>query len=180
MLKTIGVLAGLVVIAVLFVAATKPPTFHVERSTTIAAAPEKINPLVNDFHNWDRWSPWANLDPKVRVKYSGAPAGQGAVYEWDGNSKVGKGRMEIVAVQPTQTSIKLDFLKPFESHNQSNFILQPQGTITLVTWTMDGPNTYTGKLMSIFVSMDKMIGGDFERGLGKLKAEAESSAQRSD
>ncbi len=176
MLKTILIALVVVVIGILIFAATKPPTYHVERSTTIAATPEKISPLVNDFHNWDQWSPWAKLDPNMRVSYSGAPAGQGAVYEWEGNSKVGKGRMEILAAEPTVTSIKLDFLSPFASHNQANFILQPQGSTTRVTWTMDGPNTFASKLMSVFVSMDKMIGKDFDTGLNQLKFAAEKQS----
>jgi hypothetical protein len=173
MLKAIATLLGLAIIAILVVAATRPPTFHVERSMTIAATPEKINPLLDDFHNWQQWSPWAHLDPQMHVDYAGPPTGQGAVYEWKGNKKVGKGRMEILAAQPTETSIKLDFLSPFESHSTTNFILQPQGTITRVTWTMDGPSTYTEKLMSVFVSMDKLIGKDFENGLANLKTAAE-------
>lgn len=173
MLKTAAIVLVMAVMALLIFAAMKPPTYHVERSTTIAAAPEKITSLVDDFHNWDQWSPWAKLDPKMHVSYSGAAAGQGAIYEWQGNSKVGKGRMEILAAEPTLTSIKLDFLSPFESHNHTNFVLQPQGSSTLVTWTMDGPNTYMGKLMSVFVSTDKMIGKDFETGLSQLKSAAE-------
>jgi hypothetical protein len=175
-LKTIAGFFVVLVIAILIFAATKPPTFHVERSTTIAATPEKISPLVNDFHNWDQWSPWAKLDPKMHVSYSGASAGPGAIYEWEGNSKVGKGRMEILAAEPTVTSIKLDFLSPIASHNHANFILQPQGSITRVTWTMDGPNTFASKLMSVFVSMDKMIGRDFDTGLIQLKSAAEKQS----
>lgn len=175
MWKMLGAIVVVAVIAILLFAATKPATFHVERSTTIAATPEKIHPLVDDFHNWDQWSPWAHLDPNMHVAYSGASAGPGAVYEWQGNSKVGKGRMEILAAEPTATSIKLDFLQPFESHNHSNFLLQPDGNGTRVTWTMDGPNTFTSKLMSVFISMDKMIGKDFEAGLGNLKTAAERS-----
>jgi hypothetical protein len=173
MLKYIAIVAGVAIIALMIVAAMQPPTYHVERSTTIAAAPEKINLFVDDFHNWPQWSPWANLDPNMKVTYSGPPSGPGAVYEWHGNRKVGKGRMEILAAQPAETSIKLDFLAPFESHNKTNFILQPQGSVTRVTWTLDGPNTFMSKVMSIFVSMDKMVGKDFETGLGKLKATAE-------
>jgi hypothetical protein len=173
MWKTIGVVAVLAVIVLLVVAAMMPPTFHVERTTVIAAGPEKIDPLLDNFHNWQEWSPWASLDPKMRQSYSGAPAGQGAVYEWQGNRSVGKGRMEILAAAPTVTSIRLDFLSPFESHNTTNFILQPQGTMTRVTWTMDGSNTYMSKVMSVFVSMDKMIGKDFEHGLANLKTAAE-------
>lgn len=175
MLKTIAVVVVVAVIAILIFVAMKPATYHVERSTTIATTADKISPLLDDFHNWDQWSPWAKLDPNMRVTYSGAPAGQGAVYEWEGNSKVGKGRMEIVAVQPTLTSIKLDFLSPFASHNQTNFVLVSQGPTTLVTWTMDGPNTFASKLMSLFVSMDKMIGKDFDSGLSQLKSAAEKS-----
>jgi uncharacterized protein YndB with AHSA1/START domain len=178
MLKLLLVLVavvGVAIVAILVLAAAKPATFHVERSTTIAATPEKIHPLVDDFHNWEQWSPWAHLDPNMQVSYSGATAGPGAVYEWQGNSKVGKGRMEILAVEPTATSIKLDFLKPFESHNHSTFALQPEGSGTRVTWTMDGPNTFVSKLMSVFVSMDAMIGKDFDAGLGNLKTAAERS-----
>ena len=138
MLKALIAVLVVAVIAILIFAATKPATFHVERSTTIAAAPERINPLLDNFHNWDQWSPWAKLDPNMRVSYSGSPIGQGAIYEWEGNSKVGKGRMEILAAQPTLTSIKLDFIAPFASHNRTNFDLQPQGSITRVTWSMDG------------------------------------------
>jgi hypothetical protein len=173
MLKTFGILAVIAVIAILIMAATKPPVFHVERTIVIAASPQKIDPLLDDFHNWQQWSPWASLDPRMQTTYSGAPAGAGAVYEWRGDRKVGKGRMEIMAAQPTITSIKLDFLSPFASHNVTNFILQPQGTVTRVTWTMDGPNTYTSKLMTVFVSMDKMIGTDFDKGLANLKTAAE-------
>ncbi len=101
MWKYAGIVVAVAVIAILIFAASKPATYHVERSTTIAATPEKISPLVTDFHNWDQWSPWAKLDPNMHVSYSGAPAGQGAIYEWQGNSKVGKGRMEILAAEPT-------------------------------------------------------------------------------
>jgi hypothetical protein len=173
MIKYIAIAIGLAVIVLLIVAAMQPATYHVERTTTIAAAPDKIHPLVDDFHNWQQWSPWAHLDPNMKVSYSGPSSGPGAVYEWEGNSKVGKGRMEILASQTTETSIKLDFLKPFESHTKSNFILEPQGDITRVTWTLDGPNTSMSRVMGIFVSMDKMVGKDFENGLGKLKTAAE-------
>lgn len=176
MLKYVAMILGVGVIALLIVAAMQPPTYHVERSTTIAAAPEKIQVLVTDFHKWSKWSPWASLDPNMKVTYAGAASGPGAVYEWQGNRKVGKGRMEILASQPTETEIKLDFLQPFESHNKTNFILEPQGQITRVTWTLDGPNTFTSKLVGIFVSMDRMVGKDFDTGLVNLKTTAERNS----
>jgi hypothetical protein len=112
----------------------------------------------------------------MKTTYSGPPTGVGAVYEWEGNSKVGKGRMEILAVEPAKTSIKLDFLKPFEGHNTADFVLEPQGTETRVNWIMYGPmDFFPGKVMSVFTTMDKMIGPDFDKGLANMKAAAERS-----
>jgi hypothetical protein len=174
MLKGIGFVVILSIAAILIVALTKPSTFRVERSVTINASPEKVAGLINDFHQWDAWSPWAKLDPTMKTTYSGPATGPGAIYEWEGNSKVGKGRMEILSTDPTKTSIKLDFLKPFESHNTSDFVLEPQGTGTRVNWIMYGPMEYfPGKIMSVFTSMNKMIGPDFEKGLASMKAAAE-------
>ena len=175
MLKVICLLVVLAIVAILVFALTKPDTFLVERTTTINASPEKVASLINDFHRWNDWSPWAKLDPDMKTTYSGPASGVGSVYEWEGNSKVGKGRMEILSVQPEKTSIKLDFLKPFEGHNIADFVLEPEGSsATRVTWVMYGPLTFIpGKLMSVFTSMDSMIGDDFQRGLANLKAAAE-------
>jgi len=175
MLKLIGGLAVVAIVVILILAAMKPSEFVVERSVTVNTTPEKIAPLINDFHNWNEWSPWAKLDPAMKASFSGAPAGVGSVYEWDGNSKVGKGRMEIRSIQPAKTSIKLDFLKPFEGHNTADFVLEPEGnSATRVTWVMYGPLTFIpGKVMSVFTNMDNIIGDDFQRGLSNLKAAAE-------
>jgi uncharacterized protein YndB with AHSA1/START domain len=174
MLKKI--LLGLVVIvaAVLLFALTKPDSFSVERSATIKAPPEKIYPLISDFHQWPQWSPWEKLDPNMKRSLSGAPQGVGAVYAWTGNDDVGEGRMEITgATPPTQVNIKLDFIKPFASQNTTVFTLTPQGDSTRVKWVMQGPAPYITKLMTVFVSMDKMVGSDFEKGLSNMKAAAE-------
>ena len=168
---------GLIVViaAILGYAATLPDTFTVVRTKTINASPEKITPLLADFHRWDSWSPWEKLDPAMKKTHSGAASGKGAAYAWDGNSKAGAGRMEIVEASASHVTIKLDFLRPFESNNVTEFSLKPNGNATDVTWTMRGPNMYIGKVMSIFVSMDKMVGKDFEAGLATLKSLAEKS-----
>ena len=177
MLKFIGavvVLAIVAVVVVLVIASTKPATFRVQRSISINASPQQVAALINDFHNWDAWSPWAHLDPTMKTTYSGPASGVGSVYEWEGNSKVGQGHMEILATQPTDTTIKLDFLKPFEGHNTTDFILVPEGPATRVDWVMVGPMAlFPGKVMSVFTTMDKMIGPDFEKGLAQMKATAE-------
>ena len=160
--------------AVLAFAATRPDTMHVQRSATIKAPPDRIFPLINDFHTWSSWSPYEKLDPAMKKVYSGAPSGKSAVYEWEGNSAAGQGRMEITdTAPPSRIAIKLDFIKPFAGHNVAAFALVPQGDETTVTWTMDGPSPYLAKLMGVFVNMDTMIGKDFETGLANLKVIAE-------
>ena len=171
-LIVVAVLA-VAIVAVLVIAASKPSTFRIERSATIPAPPERVFPLINDFHNWLTWSPWEKLDPLMKRAFSGPDAGTGAVYEWEGNKKVGQGRMEITeSVPPSLVRIQLDFIKPFESHNTTEFALDRRGEGTHVTWTMLGQQPFMFKVMTLFVSIDKMVGKDFEAGLADLKAQA--------
>ena len=173
MLEVVTIIAITVAIAiaiVLILAATKPDTFSVRRVTTVRAPPEKIFPLINDFHQWGTWSPWEDKDPAMKRTYSGAGTGKGAVYAWDGNKNVGTGRMEILEVSaPSKIVIKLDFFKPFEAHNTAEFTMLPQGDATTLTWLMHGPAPFMSKVMQVFMNMDKMIGKDFDAGLAKLK-----------
>lgn len=178
MLKALAVIAAILVVAaavVLVWAATKPDTFRVERSATIKAPPEKIFPLIADFHQWRRWSPYETRDPAMKRTYGGAERGKGATYAWEGDGNVGTGHMEILdAPAPQKVVIKLDFLKPFEAHNIAEFTLQPQGDGTRVTWAMQGPTPFIGKIMHVFINMDRMVGTDFEAGLANLRKATES------
>jgi uncharacterized protein YndB with AHSA1/START domain len=171
------VVVGLIVLAIVVVlvaAAMKSDAFRIQRSTTIQAPPEKVFAHINDFRRWIAWSPWEKLDPELKRTFSGKPTGKGSVYEWEGNKKVGQGRMEITeASPPNRINIQLDFLKPFVSHNTTEFALQPQGHATNVTWVMNGRQPYMFKVMTLFLSIDKMIGKDFEAGLADLKAVSE-------
>jgi uncharacterized protein YndB with AHSA1/START domain len=173
MFKIIGLVIALLIAGVLIYAATKPDSFRLERSAAIKAPPEKISAYLIDFKQWAAWSPWEGKDPAMKRTFSGAASGKGAVYGWEGNKNVGTGRMEILDVQPQKVTIKLDFLAPFEAHNTTEYALEPQGDSTKVTWAMFGPSNYMSKVMSVFMSMDKMVGPDFEAGLAKLKAAAE-------
>ena len=171
MLKIILIVILVIVAGVLGFAATKPDTFSVQRSTSIKAPPEKIFAVINDFHRWPDWSPWEKLDPTMKRTQSGAASGKGAIYEWDGNSKAGAGRMEIIESAPaSKVGIQLDFIKPFEGHNIAEFSLAPEADATRVSWTMHGPTPFVSKVMQVFVSMDTLIGKDFEEGLANLKA----------
>jgi hypothetical protein len=184
MLKTALIsLAALVVVAiaiVLILAAMKPDTFQVQRSIAIDAPPERIQPLIADFRAWGAWSPWEKKDPAMKRSFGGADSGVGARYAWDGDKNVGRGSMEIVEAAPSKVALKLDFIAPFEAHNDAVFVLQPRGrgatASTNVTWTMTGPTPFLGKIIHVFMDMDRMVGGDFEAGLAAMKAAAERPA----
>ena len=174
MLKKILIVLVLAIAGVLIYAATKPDTFQVQRKATIAAPPDKVFALIEDFHRWGEWSPWEKLDPAMTRTFSGAERGVGAVYAWRGNNKAGEGRMEITeATAPGKLLIKLDFVEPFPANNMVEFVLVPKDGGTEVTWTMRGPSPYLTKLMDTVVGMDRMIGKDFEAGLANMKAAAE-------
>ena len=173
MIKIIALVVLAAVVALLAYASTRPDSFRVERRIHIQAPADKVARLIADFNQWSKWSPWEKLDPDMKRTRSGAPSGPGAVYAWEGNSKVGAGRMEIMQAKAELVVVKLDFLKPFEAHNTAEFTLQANGDQTQVTWAMFGPSPFISKLMGIFFSMDGMIGKDFEAGLANLKQAAE-------
>jgi uncharacterized protein YndB with AHSA1/START domain len=160
--------------ALLGYAATRSNKFAVQRTTTIYAAPEKIYPLVADFHRWSDWSPYEKLDPAMTRSFGGAPTGAGSMYQWQGNSKAGAGRMIMLKATPSsEVAIQLDFTKPLEGHNLAEFKFTPRGAGTDVVWSIQGWTPYLGKLMGIFFNVEAMIGRDFEAGLANLKAAAE-------
>jgi Polyketide cyclase / dehydrase and lipid transport. len=166
----IAVVLAIAIAVVLILAATKPDRFSVRRATTVKAPPERIFPLISDFHQWGSWSPYERKDPAMKRSYSGAASGNGAVYAWDGNRNVGSGRMEILdASAPSKIVIKLDFFTPFEGHNTAEFTMLPQGDATSLTWLMHGPAPFMSRLMQVFMNIDNMVGKDFEVGLANLK-----------
>ena len=176
---TIALIVAAAVILVLgIVIATRPSSFRVERSATVAAPPPEVFGYVNDFRRWISWSPWEGLDPNLRRDYSGAASGKGAVYDWAGNNKAGVGRMTIVDVVPNERiEIDLHFEKPFKADNTCVFTFRPAGNNTAVNWKIYGPNTTMGKVMTLFGGMEKLVGKDFEKGLGNLAAVAQSDAE---
>jgi uncharacterized protein YndB with AHSA1/START domain len=164
----------LVVAALLAYAAMRPDTFRVQRSTGIDAPAERIFPLIANLESMNTWNPFVEPDPAIKIAYSGPDSGKGAAHTWSGNSKVGEGRIEVTDAAPSsRVTMQLDMLKPMKAHNAVEFTLRPNGGGTTVTWAMSGRQPFLGKLMTVFIDCDKMVGSQFERGLGKLKAIAE-------
>lgn len=159
----------------LILASRKPDRFEVERSIVIAAPPERVFALINNFHNWALWSPWEKLDPDMARRYAGPDAGPGAVYGWEGK-KAGAGQMTITETRPgALVVIDLAFNKPFKADNVARFELTPEGQTTRVRWTMSGKAALMSKVMDLLFKMDRMVGGDFEKGLAAMKAQAEQT-----
>ena len=164
-----------IIAALLVAAAMRPDTFRVERTASVNAPPEKIFALVNDYRQWPSWSPYEKMDPAMKKTFTGPASGKGAVYEWEGNAKAGKGRIEILdAAPPNRISMKLDMLKPMQGHNTVDFVFTPQGGATDVSWTTRGKSPFIGKLFGLVFNMDRMVGGQFEEGLAKLKQLSEA------
>jgi hypothetical protein len=171
------VAVAVVLAALAILVALQPAEFQISRSARMAAPPSAPFAQVNDFHNWDAWSPWARLDPEMKQTYEGEAAGKGAIYTWAGNAEVGEGRMTIVESQPNErVRVNLEFLKPFAATSTADFTFRPEGDQTLVTWTMNGTNGFVAKAFGLLVDMDGMVGGQFEQGLASMKSVVESQA----
>jgi hypothetical protein len=170
-----GLIASIALVGCLLAfVATRPDTFRVQRTALIKARPEQIFPFIEDFRKHGLWSPYEQYDPSMARTYSGPPGGKGAVYEWNGKGKAGKGRMEIAHTSPPLMAvIRLDFVKPFETQNIVEFTLRPEGSSTRVSWAMRGAHPFVAKLLQLVVNMDRVVGKEFETGLENLKALAE-------
>jgi len=172
------ILIGLALLIAVFVVIVyrQPGQFRIERSVLVDATPEKVFAQVNDFHNWDAWSPWAKLDPAAKNTFEGPPAGVGAIFRWAGNNEVGEGSMTIIESTPVElVRIKLEFIKPFEDQSTAEFKFVPQEGQTEVTWSMFGENNFISKAFCMFMDMEEMLGGQFEQGLAQLKSVTETN-----
>jgi hypothetical protein len=179
MLTKVLIAFALIVTVFVVVVAMQPSEFRVARTATISAPAPAVFAQVNDFHNWEAWNPWAKIDPAMKQTYEGAPAGAGAIYTWAGNREVGEGRMTLTESRPSDLiRIKLEFLKPFAATNTAEFTFTPQGNRTAVTWSMVGKNNLMAKAIHLVMDMDKMVGGQFEKGLADMKSVVEAAPRQ--
>ena len=179
MLTTILIILAVTVIVFVVVVIMQPSEFRVARSATMSAPASAVFAQVNDFHKWDAWNPWGKIDPTMKQNYQGAPACAGAIYSWAGNNQVGEGRMTMTESRPSDLiRIKMEFYKPFAATSTAEFTFRPAGNQTAVTWSMTGNNNFMAKAIHLFMNMDKMIGGQFEKGLASMKSIVESAPKQ--
>jgi len=174
MLEKVLIALAVLVILVLVVVALQPADYRVARGATIAAPPAAVFAQVNDLHKFQAWNPFARMDPAAKNTFEGAPAGVGATLAWSGNAQIGEGRMTITESRPDELiRIRLDFARPFASTSFAEFTFTPEGGRTAVTWSMTGHKNFVAKAIGLVMSMDRMIGGQFEQGLATLKSRTE-------
>jgi len=179
MLKKILIALAVIAIVVVGVVAMQPSEFRVVRTATIAAPAPVVFAQVNDFRKWQAWSPYERLDPAMKRIYEGAPAGTGAIYTWAGNNEVGEGRTTIIESRPSDLiRIQLEFVRPFTATNTAEFTFKPEGDRTAVTWSLAGKKNFTAKAVHLFMNMDRMVGGQFEEGLARMKSVVEAAAKQ--
>lgn len=175
MLDIILILVAIAVIIFVIVAAIQPSDFRIIRTGTINAPASAVFAQVNDLQKWDAWSPWAKLDPEAINSFEGPASGTGAIMRWAGNNKVGVGSMTIMESRPDEfISFKLEFLKPFAATNTAEFTFNSEDNQTTVTWSMYGKNNFKGKAIGLIMNCEKMVGGQFEKGLAALKSVVEA------
>ena len=174
MLKKILITLAVLVIGFAGFVAMQPSEYRVTRSAVVFAPPPAVFAQVNDFHNWEAWSPWAKLDPAAKTSFEGPPAGEGAIFRWAGNHEVGEGSMTITDSRPSELiRIRLDFLKPLAGTSTTEFTFKPEGEQTVVTWSMAGRSGFISKAVCLFMDMDTMVGGMYEKGLAQMRSVVE-------
>jgi hypothetical protein len=178
MFRALGLLIAAAIAGLLAWVGLQPDTYRVERSAVINAAPAQVYGQVYDFAKWQAWSPWMDYDPNAKVTFEGPTSGPGAIMRWAGNDKVGRGAMALTEARPNEAlKIRLDFVEPMEGTSDVAFAFQPEGQGAKVTWSIDGKQGFFERLICTIMGIDleQMIGGDYERGLAKLKTVAEAA-----
>lgn len=166
------IILGVIVVAivvVLAIASQRPDEFRISRSTDVKSEPKVIFDLINDFHEWEKWSPYENIDADLKKTFSGSKKGVGAIYQYDGK-KAGAGKMEITQInEPTEIVSNLTIIRPMQADNIATFTLESKGNFTTVTWSLSGHNNFVNKIVGLVLNIDKLVGKDFEKGLKSLK-----------
>lgn len=169
-------LLGVAVLVALVVAGgfLLPRTAHVERSISVMAPPATVFTVLNGFRQFRRWSPWQDADPGMVVTFGGPPTGVGASLDWSGNAAVGRGRQEILESEPYRRIVLRLQFGDTGGDFRSTYTLAPEGRGTRVTWGFDADygNSLFGRYFGLL--SDSMVGGDYEKGLERLKALVET------
>jgi hypothetical protein len=180
MLSKVIIIVVLLLVGFVGYVATRKGEFRYERSGLIEAPAEKIFPYISNFKLGSVWSPYEAKDPNMKKTFSGEDGQVGSVMEFKGNMEVGAGKLELLRLVPNESvDIRLTMIEPFAGVNMVNYKLTPQDGGTLFTWSMSGNGGFMGKLMTILIDCEAMVGDQFNAGIASLKALVEGQKQTS-
>lgn len=176
MLIKILVVAVVALCGFLIYVALKPSACTISREIVIQASPEALFSYINNSKKMNDWMPWQDSDPGVKMQYSGPEEGVGSKSSWDSNGKMGVGNAVVIESIPNKSvKTQLTYTKPMEMSQLAEVTLTPVDGATKVKWSVDGHNGFLFRLMGIIMNVEKMVGGEFEKGLAKLKTVAEAA-----
>jgi hypothetical protein len=178
MLKTIVIGLGVILAVAALVVALQPAAFAIERSALIQAPAGVIYPHIASLRAMNQWSPFAQGDPQMKIVYEGPDGAVGSSSAWD-SKQMGKGKMIVTGLSPDrQVDLRLEFLSPYEATNTAKFVLAAEGSATRVTWRMEGTNGFLGKAFGLVMNTEKMVGGQFEKGLASIQTLTEAEVSQ--
>jgi uncharacterized protein YndB with AHSA1/START domain len=174
----INIIVGLVIILGIFAfyVSKQPKQFTYERSGLIMAPAEKIFPYLSNFKLGHLWSPYEQADPNMVKAFNGIDGAVGSSMDFKGNNKAGSGRLEIMSLDPNKrVKIKLTMTAPIKAENFVIYTLTPEAGGTRFSWSMEGNSNFIGKLMTVVIDCEKMVAGQFSKGIENLKKVVEKS-----
>lgn len=173
-LKVLLIIIVLAVVGVLIAGLIMPKDYEVNRTVAIEADARIVSDHIKSLENMQAWSPWADYDTNMVVSYEGPNGAVGSKSSWSGNEDVGSGSQEVTLITPERIELKLVFVTPFPDSCDVYFDILEKDDVTSVTWGIKGHMAFPMNAMALFMSMDDMMGKDFEKGLSQLKEKAES------
>jgi hypothetical protein len=176
LIKVFGVLVALWVV-LLVVGFFLPGHYRVERSTTVAARPSQIFPLVVDLKAWSKWGVWFARDPQMKVSYSPVTSEVGSWSQWSSKSQ-GDGKMTISMIRPGEDfEYKMEFPDMGMVSRGTVGLAPASDASTRVTMTMEGDLGHSPMNRWFGIFMDRLVGPDFEAGLANLKGLSEKAGR---
>lgn len=173
MKKVLYVIIGLVVVY-LILCLVGPKEVVFTRTIVVNADQQKVMTALTDFKFFtEKWSPWTEKDPEMKMTFEGEAGKPGHKYSWEGNDQVGKGSQEMIAITNDSVYQKLNLIT-WHAEPEVYLTAKPEGNGTKVSWTIVMKNGFFGRGMSLFMSMEKAMAPDFEHGLDRLKTAVES------
>ena len=145
---------------------------HFERSIIINAQPAAVQEIVSKFSLTKNWSPWFELDPNMKIVYEGQDGAVGSKYIWNGNKQVGSGSQTLTKNEPGYIENALHFEGSMGGEAIAGMKIIEENGKTKATWSFDSETPFPWNVMNLI--MEKFLSPDYEKGLAKLKAYAES------